>query len=388
MYKRLFKIFSTHIIIILFWGFLYKTGNIIAESPILNGVSIALIMILYLLIYTEISNKNIPRWASYTFTFMSLFPFTIILANFVNYQIVLGTISLVSITIYMRIYMNYSSTKKINILPISKHATNLFAIFVLIMSILIIHLFEIDSFMINVYYQLIFLVIESFFVLFLKEKEDTYEKNYRLYYLSDYMTKERDEFARIIHDDIIQDVFACRNYLSLKNPDKEKAKDVLNKLEEKARDIMKFYQSNLFEKANLEASISAIFNNVASLYSNKNIKIEKKIDAELLESTNKNYIRLISIVSKELINNVYKHSNASFLNYRLYKNENLIVIEIYSNGASKKDFRNIKESKRGVLLLNLLIDSNSGNISYELDKDILSTTVILEADPNENSFVR
>ena len=87
---------------------------------------------------------------------------------------------------------------------------------------------------------------------------------------------------------------------------------------------------------------------------------------------------MISIISKELINNVYKHSGGTYLNYKLYRKESHIFIEMDSDGASLSDFNYIRESKRGVLLLNLLIDSNVGNISYSLNKDILSTRVCLE----------
>lgn len=386
MYRKLLKIFFAHISIILFWGLLYKSGNMIYESPILNAASIGLFINLYFLIYTELSNKNIPRWLSYIFTFISLFPFTIIIASFVKYRIVLGIVSLISSVIYIRIYMNYSNAKKINILPISKQTINLFVTFILLISVLIIFLFEIDSFMTNIYYQLIFLMVESFFILFLKEKENTYEKTYKLYYLSDYMANERDEFARIIHDEIIQDIFASRNYLSLKDPDIDYAKNILIDIEKKSRNIMKFYQSNLFEKSDINTSISAIFNNVSSLYPDKDIKTKRFIDNNLIE--NKESTRLISIISKELINNVYKHSDAEYLSYKLYKKENFAVIEMDSDGANIEDFNHIKESKRGVLLLKLLIDSNSGNITYELNQDILSTTVILEVETNETSFIR
>lgn len=57
-----------------------------------------------------------------------------------------------------------------------------------------------------------------------------------------------------------------------------------------------------------------------------------------------------------------------------------------SDGANLSDFNKIKESKRGVLLLKLLIDSKSGNISYSLNKDILTTKVSLEVEGNENYF--
>ncbi|WP_311531303.1 hypothetical protein [uncultured Anaerococcus sp.] len=238
--------------------------------------------------------------------------------------------------------------------------------------------------MINIFIQIVFLITEFFFILFLKEKELAYDKTFKLYYLSDYVASERDEFARIIHDDIIQDIFASKNYLSSKNPDIEYTKNILRELEGKVRNIMKFYQSSLFEKANLETSLLAIFDNVSSLYPDKNIEVTKSIDSGLTE--NKRLIRLISIISKELINNVYKHSDASYLKYKLYRKESLIVIEIDSDGSSISDFNKIKESKRGVLVIKLLIDSNSGNISYSLNKDILTTKVSLEVEGNENYF--
>lgn len=238
--------------------------------------------------------------------------------------------------------------------------------------------------MINIFIQIIFLITKFFFILFLKEKELAYEKTFKLYYLSDYMASERDEFARIIHDDILQDIYASKNYLSSKNPDIEYTKNILRELEGKVRNIMKFYQSSLFEKANLEASILAIFDNVGSLYPDKNIEITKSIDSDLTE--NKRLIRLISIISKELINNVYKHSDAKYLYYKLYKKGNFVYIEMESDGARSDDFNKIKESKRGVLLLKLLIDSNSGNISYGLNKGILTTRVSLEVEKDENYF--
>ena len=57
-----------------------------------------------------------------------------------------------------------------------------------------------------------------------------------------------------------------------------------------------------------------------------------------------------------------------------------------SDGASPADFNKIKDSKRGVLVIKLLIDSNSGDISYGLNKDILTTKVSLEVIRDENYF--
>ena len=376
MYKKLEKIVISHLMIILFWGLLFKNNLLVKEGPILNAVSLILFFTLYGLIYTEISNKKIPQRFSVLVIFTSLLPLGLILINDMPYKFIFALISIISTSLFIKKYLVLENIKYINILPISRKSTQIFTIGLVFFIFAVIYLFDIGTVMINIFIQIIFLITEFFFILFLKEKELAYEKTFKLYYLSDYMASERDEFARIIHDDIIQDIFASKNYLSSKNPDIEYTKNILRELEKKARNIMKFYQSSLFEKANLEISLSAIFENLASLYPDKNIKITKLIASDLTED--KSLIRLISIVTKELMNNVYKHSDATYLNYKLYRRENHIVIEMESDGARSDDFNKIKESKRGVLLLNLLIDSNAGNISYSLNRDILSTRVCLE----------
>lgn len=384
MYKKLEKIVISHLMIILFWGLLFKNNLLVKEGPILNAVSLILFFTLYGLIYTEISNKKIPEIVSVLVVFTSLLPLSLILVNNLNYKISLVVTSFASTALYIKKFIVLESVRYINILPISRRTTQRFTLGFVFFILAVIYLFDIGQTMINVFIQISFLIIEFFFILFLKEKELAFEKTFKLYYLSDYMASERDEFARIIHDDILQDIYASKNYLSSKNPDIEYSKNILRELEEKARNIMKFYQSSLFEKANLETSLLAIFDNVASLYPDKNIEMTKYIDSDMIED--KRLIRLISIISKELINNVYKHSDAKYLYYKLYKKGNFVYIEMESDGARTDDFNKIKESKRGVLLLKLLIDSNSGNISYGLNKGILTTRVSLEVEKDEHYF--
>ena len=376
MYKKLEKIVISHLMIILFWGLLFKNKMLVKEGPILNAVSLILFFTLYGLIYTEISNKKIPGKSSILAILTSLLPLSLILINALPYKLAFLLISLISTSLFIKIYLILDNINYINILPISRKSTQIFTIGLVFFVFAVIYLFDIGTVMINIFIQIIFLITEFFFILFLKEKELAFEKTFKLYYLSDYMASERDEFARIIHDDILQDIYASKNYLSSKNPDIEYTKNILRELEGKVRNIMKFYQSSLFEKANLETSLLAIFDNVGSLYPDKDIEMTKYIDSDMTED--KRLIRLISIISKELINNVYKHSNAKYLYYKLYKKGNFVYIEMESDGARSDDFNKIKESKRGVLLLKLLIDSNSGNISYGLNKGILTTRVSLE----------
>lgn len=383
MYKKLLKIILGHLAVILYWGILYKLNLSINDAPVINLVSFLLIFTIYIFIYTELSNKNIGKKYTIIFSLLSIVPIALSLQKNIDYKYILIILSLVTSFIYAKIYLLIDYAKDINILPISKSSAQVFTIMLFCLSLLIIYLFDISTFLINIFVHIIMLLIESFFLIFLKEKELTYEKTYRLYYLAEYMSEERDNFARVIHDEIIQDIYASRNYLSLKNPDVEYAKKVLSNLESKLRRMMKLYQANLFERADINTSIRSIIDNVSSLY-NKSLNIDLNIDENFLSDSDVKLIKLISVVSKELINNIYKHSRASFLNYNLYREEKNIIIEIESDGACDDDFKRINESKRGLLLLKLLIDMNSGELYYELNKDVLKTKVILEVSDETN----
>lgn len=383
MYKRLLKIILAHLAVILYWGILYKLNLSINDAPVINLVSFLLIFTVYVFIYTELSNKNIDKKYTITFSLLALVPIAISLQKNFSYKYIFIILSLVSSIIYAKRNLIIDHAKDINILPISKASAQVFTLAIAIIIILMIYLFDINTFLINIFMHIIMLLIESFFLIFIKEKELSYEKTYRLYYLAEYMSEERDDFARVIHDEIIQDIYASINYLSLKNPDVEYAKNVLSNLESKSRQIMKLYQANLFERADINTSISSIIDNVSSLY-NKSLNINLNIDENLLSESDVKLIKLISVVSKELINNIYKHSKASFINYNLYREEKNIIIEIESDGANDDDFKRINDSKRGLLLLKLLIDMNSGSLDYELNKDILKTKVILEVIDEDN----
>ena len=383
MYKKLLKIILSHLAVIIYWGILYKLNLSIDDAPVINLTSFILIFTVYIFIYTELSNKNIDKKHTIIFYLLSLVPIAFSLQKNISYKYIFIILSLVSSFIYAKRYLLIDNAKDINILPISKASAQVFTILLAVLSLLMIYLFDINSFVINVFMHIIMLLIESFFLIFIKEKELSYEKTYRLYYLAEYMSEERDDFARVIHDEIIQDIYASKNFLSFKTPDLESAKSVLSNLESKSRQIMKLYQANLFERADINTSIRSIIDNVSSLY-NKSLNINLNIDENFLSESDVKLIKLISVVSKELINNIYKHSRASFLKYNLYREDKNIIIEIESNGASDDDFKRINDSKRGLLLLKLLIDMNSGELYYELNKDVLKTKVILEVIDEDN----
>ena len=145
---------------------------------------------------------------------------------------------------------------------------------------------------------------------------------------------------------------------------------------------MKYYQSNVYDDLDVGASLEDVFHNIASLYKGKDLDLKMDIDPEAANLKDKKLKRLLLLVSKELVNNIYKHSEGRYLNYSLSMEDNKVLINLESDGATKEDFKNIQESKRGILILTLLVESNSGKINYDLKGDKLFTQVLMEVREN------
>lgn len=385
IYKRILKIIISHAALIFYWSYLYKTGEVTGRDPIINLTSAGLILIIYGFIYTEITKKE-DKKTDGLYIFASLLFFALALNKNFNFLIFLG-LGLVTSIFY--IVKNYRKEKTfyINILPISKKMTQVFTGIFICVIMLLTYLLDLDVLVINIFNQVIFFACCLFFFLFLKDREDVYDKTFKLFYMSQYLASERENFARLIHDEVLQDIFAAKNYLSLKEPKVHEASDLLSKLNERLRKIMKFYQTSLFEDFGMEENIHGIFENVASLYPYKTPKIDKKISSAL-ENLRGEEVKLIALITKELVNNIYKHSEATYIFYRLYEDRGFIIMEVESDGMAEGDFKNIEDSKRGVLLLKMLISSNEGEISYQDRGRTLYTKIRLRRFIDENSFIR
>ena len=385
MGKRILKIIISHAALIFYWCYLYKVGDAISSAPIINFTSTILILIIYGLIYAEITKKGDKKLDA-LYIFVSLLFFALALNKNFKFLIFLGLGLGISI-FYIVKNLQIDKTFYISILPISKKMTQVFTGIFICVIMLLTYLLDLDVLVINIFNQVIFFACCLFFLLFLKDREDVYDKTFKLLYISKYMASERENFARLIHDEVLQDIFAAKNYLSLKEPKVHEASDLLTKLNERLRKIMKFYQTSLFEDFGMEENIHGIFENVASLYPYKTPKIDKKISSAL-ENLRGEEVKLIALITKELVNNIYKHSEATYIFYRLYEDRGFIIMEVESDGMAHEDFKNIEDSKRGVLLLKMLISSNEGEISYEDRGRTLYTKIRLRRFIYEDSFIR
>lgn len=205
-----------------------------------------------------------------------------------------------------------------------------------------------------------------------------YQKTVKYFDLGAYLTSQQEDFARIIHDEIIQDLYGIINNLNLKTPDVEKAKAIAINLEKKSRSIMTSYRESLLSDMSLEENIQSIFYDVATLYPGKNFEVAIEICENIKEKEIKNErLRTILIITKELVNNIYKHSEGSKITYKMDFREGEIILKLTSDGASERDFKNIGESRGGVLFIKFLLDSLGGSIKYFYKDGILKTQVRL-----------
>lgn len=208
-----------------------------------------------------------------------------------------------------------------------------------------------------------------------------YQKTAKYFDLAQYLTSQQEEFARIIHDEIIQDLYGIINNLSLKAPDIDMAKKIAENLEVKSRTIMTYYRESLVSDMTLEENIASIFYDVASLYPGMKIDVTNHISEKILvDKIKPDQKKTILIISKELINNIYKHSKASYINYKLASCDGKNYIKVTSDGANEMDYKNILESRGGVLFMKFLLDSSGGHMKYSLNKDVLTTEVRLGDD--------
>lgn len=385
IYKRILKIIISHAALIFYWCYIYKIGDAISSAPIINFTSTILILIIYGLIYAEITKRGDKKLDA-LYIFASLLFFALALNK--NFKFLICFVLGLGISFFYIVKnLQIDKTFYINILPISKKMTQVFTGIFICVIMLLTYLLGLDVLVINIFNQVIFFACCLFFFLFLKDREDVYDKTFKLFYMSQYLASERENFARLIHDEVLQDIFAAKNYLSLKEPKVHEASDLLSKLNERLRKIMKFYQTSLFEDFGMEENIHGIFENVASLYPYKTPKIDKKISSAL-ENLRGEEVKLIALITKELVNNIYKHSEATYIFYRLYEDRGFIIMEVESDGMAEGDFKNIENSKRGVLLLKMLISSNEGEISYEDRGRTLYTKIRLRRFRDEDSFIR
>lgn len=382
MYKKMLKNISIHAFILMYLAILQAAGLLVKDYAVLGKILNLARRVIIIFVAVELSNNKISFRTSLIYSILFMVPIAVGALDFVSFNTKIIYLTYAFICIYILKFLKIKNFKNINILPLTLRSLLILGLGFGVFAGVTVYIFGIDPKSIDLMYHFTYLFFELVLTLYFKEQENIYDKIYKLYYLSDHIGQEREEFARVIHDDIVQDIFASKNYLSTKDPDLDFVKEILTDLEDKARGIMKYYQSNVYDDIDVGASLEHVFANIASLYKGKDLDLKMDIDPEAANLKDKKLKRLLLLVSKELVNNIYKHSEGTYLNYSLSMEDGKVLINLESDGATKEDFKNIQESKRGILIMTLLVESNSGKINYDLKGDKLFTKVLMEVREN------
>lgn len=169
MYKRLIRILSIHILIIIFWGFLFTFGQIIENLKMVELAFNMLMVTALAIFYTEISNKDKDYLAT-LLNIISIGAITIIPTKVIIYKMFLIIFSLASTIIYLKKYFIYKNIKNINIVPISKNSVSIFAASMGLLVGALAYLFDIERVSIGIIYNMLIIVFEMLLILSIRER--------------------------------------------------------------------------------------------------------------------------------------------------------------------------------------------------------------------------
>lgn len=185
--------------------------------------------------------------------------------------------------------------------------------------------------------------------------------------------KERERFAKDLHDDLGPLLSSIKMYVGMLGKTKDEAKQnfIVNNL----NDIVKEAISTTKDVSNdLNPHVLNNYGLVSALelYINK-ISTNTVIDFQQnIENTRYNTAIELSVyrISKELINNSIKHSNATKISLKLEERKSALYIYYEDNGKGINDSALIANKHNGMGLSNIISRAKSLNGSYNFHTNI------------------
>ncbi|WP_296115221.1 hypothetical protein [uncultured Anaerococcus sp.] len=169
--------------------------------------------------------------------------------------------------------------------------------------------------------------------------------------------------------------------MSFDEPDIKLIREIVVNLERKSRSIMMQYRNTLLDDIDILDNFRSIIYDVENLFPDKHYDVEINVSLdEEISNKNTNKLRVLVIIVKELLNNIYKHSQGKTINLNLYSVNDGYRLKIISDGTKREDYLNILNSKSGVLFIKFLVDSNGGTVDYFYENGILMTEVFIKCD--------
>lgn len=280
-----------HIAIIVMWSFFYKFNLITNDAVEINALSMILLVCfisaLYVYIMTSQKKTDIVDSIDYTvpilfcssmihrtgiiifeiaFVLFLLYKarnllarkrykeeITVLISYFLGLlfyinRFVLFSSFMIVLGMAVDIFVKYKwiNFKYVHILPTSAKKSKYILTLWIPLVVYISYIFDWDSFCLNMIFQVFMLLFEILTMIHIEDRQEFYREISSFFFLTKYINTERENFSRILHDDIVQDIRASYNLLALEQPDIVLSKKVLLNLEDRARKMMNFYSANIF----------------------------------------------------------------------------------------------------------------------------------------------
>ena len=289
--KRFYPYLFLHAGIVTLWVILDRIHKGIANDGVINLLSIAVLLcyfnLLYLHVMTSLQKATISEcgWNLLSVSFIAalmydgfstlytgaflvfaliigimlvrtdasrgkmvrlLFVIASIILSFLNFRILPAITMLIGMFVGIFLDYKYINLKQVNILPIAQRKARYVLALMIPLFTVVLYCFDLSTLQVNVFFQLIMLLFEAFAVIHLGDMEARYKELTKYYELTNYIANEREDFSRLLHNDVLQDIGGAKNLLSLRSPDVDETKRILSDLELRVRNMMNFYSSNIF----------------------------------------------------------------------------------------------------------------------------------------------
>ena len=143
----------------------------------------------------------------------------------------------------------------------------------------------------------------------------------------------KKEFSDYLHDAVLQDLLSVKNLAAKADQPEIKALIIstLNELNDSIRNEMQAYSPALLSSITLKENLKKLLESVAETYPLRKVRLclDCSEDLFLIEPYNRIVFRLI----KELVNNAFKHSDASEITVCLSVEKHYLHLSVLDNGT-------------------------------------------------------
>ncbi|MBO3443856.1 ATP-binding protein [Clostridium sp. CCUG 7971] len=250
--------------------------------------------------------------------------------------------------------------------------------------------------MINILFAIVFLcniILEQN----LKNRYSTITINSKyMITLNQLLNEERlkTEFATFLHDEVLQDLLSVKNMTSRSNrPEVQKIiYETLDNLNVHIRNQMHDYHPIILKSLTLKENLANLIEGVSETFPNREIKVSFECSDNLFIA--KPYDILIYRLTKELLTNIFKHSDGKHAWIILSVERNVLRLSVCDNGSQSISIENAEKPNKikhkGLSSIKEQIEDLGGHIIFS--KNIpqgarIEIEIIMNGDDSYKHFI-